>query len=103
MNIIFFGTSLFAAKILEDLLKEDFSVAAVVTRIDKPQGRRLELLPPPVKTFLIDQKSRIPILQPLKASTAEFEKTLEAYKPDIFVVVAYGEIIKKNWYEKSIY
>lgn len=96
MNIIFFGTSTFAAHILDSLLKNNFTVKAVVTRVDKPQGRNQQLLPPPIKAFIQKSGIQIPVLQPKKASTEEFEKILKSYSPDIFVVIAYGEIIKKN-------
>ncbi len=37
---------------------------------------------------------RLPVHQPAKASTPEFAALLKSYNPDIFVVVAYGEILK---------
>lgn len=95
MRLIFFGTSSFAARILEFLLKEKAEVAAVVTRPDRQRGRSLHFLPPPVKEALCKIHSTIPIHQPEKASTAEFAETLRSYHADLFVVVAYGEILKQ--------
>jgi methionyl-tRNA formyltransferase len=38
----------------------------------------------------------LPIHQPEKASTPDFEALLRTYNADLFIVVAYGEIIKQN-------
>ena len=92
MRIVFFGTSSFAAKVLKYLLANDAGVVAVVTRPDKPQGRSSKLTAPPVK----DVAGNLPVYQPIKASTDDFASQLKDIRPDLFVVVAYGEIIKKN-------
>ena len=46
MKIVFFGTPLFAAQILEYLIKNCVEVCAVVTQPDRPQGRGLYALSP---------------------------------------------------------
>lgn len=96
MKIVFFGTSAFAAKILEYLLCHHKNIVAVVTRIDKPRGRTQKILPSSVKEFILQKYPSIPLFQPIKASTEDFAQLLHTLKPDLFVVVAYGEIIKKN-------
>ncbi|MCX6989799.1 MAG: methionyl-tRNA formyltransferase [Chlamydiae bacterium] len=96
MKIVFWGTSEFAARILSDLLAKSFEIVAVVTRLDMPQGRSLHLSPPPVKKFLIESGSKIPVHQPEKASTLEFSQILSSYNADLFLVVAYGEILRQN-------
>ncbi len=92
MKIIFFGTSPFAASLLNCLLQHRQNVVAVVTRPDKPKGRSLKLTAPPVKEFV--QQTEIPVLQPVKASTPEFAAKLKTFSPDLFIVAAYGEILK---------
>lgn len=96
MKIIFFGTSLFAAEILTHLKKSNHQLLAVVTRPDMPKGRAQKLLPPPVKETALEHFPNVPIHQPVKASTEEFAQTVKEYNPDLFLVVAYGEIIKQN-------
>lgn len=96
IKIVFFGTSDFAANILLYLIEKGVTVCAVVTRPDKPRGRSSNLLPPPVKEELLKIHSSLPIYQPRKASTEEFSNILKKYEADLFVVVAYGEIIKEN-------
>lgn len=96
MKVVFFGTSSFAANVLSFLIENQISIQAIVTRVDKPKGRNLELSYPPVKQTAVQVCPHIPIYQPIKASTPEFAEILKSLDPDLFVVVAYGEIIKQN-------
>jgi len=94
MNIVFFGTSPFAANLLDCLLKAKINVVAVVTRTDKPQGRSLKVSAPPVKELASQSYPDLPVLQPLKSSTPEFAEHLKKFNSDLFIVAAYGEILK---------
>jgi methionyl-tRNA formyltransferase len=93
MRILFFGTSVFAAKILSYLLQHHFPIVAVVTQPDRPRGRHLHSAFSPVKEAAL--AANILILQPEKISTPEYAEILKSYRADLFLVVAYGEIIKK--------
>lgn len=95
MNIIFFGTPDFAVPSLEQLLAHsDLNVLAVVTQPDKRRGRGNELLPSPVKA--IAQTHQLPLYQPKSVKrdeeTLAFLRTAQA---DVFVVVAYGQILSQ--------
>ncbi len=96
MKIIFFGTAPIAAHILSYLYEKDVKVLAVVTRPDRPRGRTLQLQPSAVKETSLRLHREIPIFQPEKASIEEFAQLLQTFEPDLFVVAAYGEIIKTN-------
>ncbi len=96
MKIVFFGTSPFAARILSFLLSQNINVLAVVTRPDRPRGRSQHVSAPPVKEMALQLKPQLPIHQPEKASIPDFAALLQKYNADLFVVVAYGEIIKQN-------
>lgn len=96
MRIVFFGTSVFSAQVLEFLCKQGVFPVAIVTRPDRPQGRALQLAPSPVKTTARRLLPDIPIFQPEKASTDEFCAQLKEFSSDLFLVVAYGEILRKN-------
>ncbi|MBS3903780.1 MAG: methionyl-tRNA formyltransferase [Simkania sp.] len=97
MNIVFFGTSSFAGEVFAFLQKQPAcEIIALVTRPDRPRGRDLELQPSPLKAKALALGAQVPLFQPIKASTEEFAETLRALSPDLFVVVAYGEIIKQN-------
>ena len=92
-NILFFGTPLFAAKILEFLIEKKVSISAVVTQPDRPKGRKL--IPTPSATKML-VGSTIPLLQPEKASDPQFLNKLEEIKADLYVVVAYGQILSRK-------
>lgn len=94
MRIIFMGTAELSCASLEKLAHdEQFSVAAVVTQPDKPKGRDLKLQPSPVK--ILAQKLHFPILQPVKARDEKFISQLRELKPELIVVVAYGQILSQ--------
>ena len=71
-----------------------YQVVGVVTQPDRASGRGRELKSPPVKTLAI--KLNIPILQPEKLRTPEAMDQLRAWNPDLIVVVAFGQILKKD-------
>jgi len=96
MRVIFFGTPLFAAHVLEDLFRQCINIVAVVSKPDRPQGRSLEPIPTPVKLVAQAFDPQLPIYQPEVASDLAFADTLQKHQADLFVVVAYGEIIKEH-------
>ncbi|HEX4350563.1 MAG TPA: methionyl-tRNA formyltransferase [Verrucomicrobiae bacterium] len=92
MRIVFMGTAELSCASLEKLAGHgEFSIAAVVTQPDKPKGRDLKLTPSPVK--VLAEKLNLPVLQPLKAREESFIRQLRELKPDLMVVVAYGQIL----------
>lgn len=96
LRVVFMGTPDFAVPALEVIHAHsgDFWVAGVYTQPDKPVGRGLELRPTPVKTKALEYGLKI--FQPEKLSLpGEYEK-LQALAPDVIVVVAYGQILRKN-------
>ncbi len=88
------GTPEFAVPSLRALIESGEKVVAVVTQPDKPKGRGLEVLPPPVK--VLAEKFAIPVLQPAKIKTEEFFNELKEFNPDLICVTAYGKILPKN-------
>jgi methionyl-tRNA formyltransferase len=94
VRVVFWGTPDFAAPALRALIGEGFDVVGVVTQPDKPQGRSREIIPSPVKQIAVDEE--IPVHQPKNARDLELLKTLEALKPDVSVVVAYGHILPQK-------
>ena len=92
MKVVFCGTPEFAVPSLEAVLAAGHEVPLVLTQPDRPAGRRLELQAPPVKTLA--QGRGIRVLQPEKIrSNEELRGSLEALRPDVIVVVAYGRVI----------
>ena len=87
------GTPDFAVPSLE-ALKDKVDLIAVITQPDRPKGRGHKLMPSPVKTWALDNS--IQVLQPEKIKTEEATEQLEHLKPDLIVVVAFGQILSKR-------
>jgi methionyl-tRNA formyltransferase len=96
MRIVYFGTPHFAAHILSYLVSKKVDVIAVVTRPEKPRGRQLKVQPSAVKEWVKIYAPQLPLFEPEKASHPDFVEVLKKFAPDLFVVVAFGEILKKN-------
>lgn len=96
MKIVFFGTPQFAVPTLEALLdNSEFEIAAVVTQPDKRRGRGTELSPSPVKA--IAESHKIPVWQPKSVKKdAETLEKLRSTQADVFVVIAYGQILSQE-------
>jgi methionyl-tRNA formyltransferase len=98
MRVVFFGTPDFAVPTLEKLLSEpDFEVVGVVSQPDNRRGRGNQVTPPPVKAAAIAKNPNLQIWQPdrLKKDKQVLEE-LVATNADVFVVVAYGQILSQK-------
>jgi methionyl-tRNA formyltransferase len=96
MRVVFFGTPQFAAEVLQYLIENHINIVSVITKPDRPKGRSSEPVPTPVKQIAQSQNPAIPVHQPELVSAPDFADTLRAYNADLFVVVAYGEILKQH-------
>lgn len=96
MKVIFFGTPEFAVPSLDRLLStSEFEVAGVVTQPDKQRGRGKKLTPSPIKSLALTHK--LPVWQPQRIKKDVVTLTqLEQAQADIFVVVAYGQILSQK-------
>ncbi|MGD9105533.1 MAG: methionyl-tRNA formyltransferase [Desulfobacterales bacterium] len=88
------GTPKFAVPALNTLCKSNQNVVLVVTQPDRPKGRGRKVIPPPVKEVAINLRYKVD--QPSSVRTVEFANRIANHKPDIIVVVAFGQIIPKN-------
>jgi methionyl-tRNA formyltransferase len=94
VRIVFFGTPVFAARILEYIVSNSsHDIVGVVSKPDAPKGRGQRLVATPVKESAQKVLPSIPVFQPEKASTPSVIEQLRLLNADLFVVVAYGEII----------
>lgn len=91
MRIVFFGTPEFAVPSLEALLRAGHQVLQVVSRPDRPAGRRLRVSRPAVAACAAEHG--LPLSQPEKAGADEFFRPFSTLAPDVAVVVAYGKLI----------
>ena len=88
------GTPDFAVGTLKELIDNQYDVVAVVTQPDKPKGRSKELVFSPVKEEAV--KNNIQVLQPERARDEAFVEELRKYNADVFVVVAFGQLLPKS-------
>jgi len=89
------GTPDFAVPSLRALVEHGYDILAVVTQPDRPRGRGRKMLPSPVKRAAMELG--LEILQPQLVSTPEFCKEIRLKSPDLLVVVAFGQILKKDF------
>ena len=90
-RIIFFGTPNFAIPTLKELLQGTDEVVAVVTQPDREKGRGRKVIPSPVKELAL--RHELTVLQPEKVREGAFQERMKNLQPELFVVVAYGQIL----------
>ncbi len=91
MRFLFMGTAEFACPTLQALAASEHEALAVVTQPDRPRGRGRQPAMTPVKGVALELE--LPILQPARLRREAVIDELAAFKPDIIVVVAYGNIL----------
>jgi methionyl-tRNA formyltransferase len=92
------GTPKIALPSLRALLNDSrFEVVGVITQPDRPAGRRMQLQPTPVRQsateYNLQAGQPLPILTPEKVNTAELRDTVAGWRPDVAVVIAFGQIL----------
>jgi methionyl-tRNA formyltransferase len=92
-RVVFMGSPDFSLPTLR-ALAEVYKVVGVVTQPDRVSGRGRELRPPPVKPLA--QELDIPVIQPEKLRQPEAMEQLRLWNPDLIVVAAFGQILKKD-------
>jgi len=93
MRIAFFGTPEPAAAYLQPLLGAGHEIVAVVTQPDRPAGRGRQLRPSAVREMA--EALGLHVMTPESASDAPFLTAFGALAPELGVVVAYGQILKR--------
>ncbi|MDF2635673.1 MAG: Methionyl-tRNA formyltransferase [Pelosinus sp.] len=94
LRVVFMGTPDFAVPCLDTLIKDGYNVVAVVTQPDRPKGRGQKLAESPVKQAAIAYG--LPVLQPNKVKDVGFQQELLLLKPDVIVVVAFGQLLPQS-------
>jgi methionyl-tRNA formyltransferase len=93
LRLVFMGTPDFAVPALQKLIDLGELVVTVVTQPDRPKGRGQRLASPPVK--ILAESHGIAVLQPAKVRAPEFIEVMRGLRPDMIVVVAFGQILPK--------
>ena len=95
------GTPDFSVPVLTAMKEAGHDMLAAVTQPDKPKGRGKEMQMTPVKAKALELG--IPVLQPKRVRDPEFVEQLRELKPDVMVVVAFGQILTKEVLEVPKY
>jgi methionyl-tRNA formyltransferase len=93
VRIVFMGSPDFAVPVLEALAR-NYPLVGVVTQPDRPAGRGGKPHPPAVKKSAI--QLNLPIIQPEKLRHPEAMGQLQAWKPDLVIVAAFGQILRQE-------
>ena len=93
MKILFMGSPDFAIPALERLIDDGHEIVGVVSVPDKPKGRGKKLTPMPLKAKAIELG--LEVYTPDTLRDGAFAEVLDALKPEMIVVVAYGKILPK--------
>ena len=91
MRVVFMGTPDIAATCLKQILEDGFQVVGVYTQPDRPKGRGMKMVAPPVKELALEHG--IPVFQPEHFKDPETVEQLRRLNPDVCAVVAYGRIL----------
>jgi methionyl-tRNA formyltransferase len=92
VRVVMLGTGDFAVPTFQSLCEAGgVQVVALVTQPDRPQGRKQELIPSPIKLAALARG--IPVLQPEDVNAPEGVAAIRALDPDFLVTAAYGQIL----------
>ena len=94
MRVVFMGTPDIAAVCLKQLIADGFDIVACYTQPDRPKGRGMKMVMPPVKEVALEHG--IPVYQPENFRADETVEELRALRPDVCAVVAYGRILPQR-------
>ncbi len=95
LRIVFMGTPDFAVTILEHLVTNNYTIAGVITAVDKPAGRGRKLNQSAVKKYALSQN--LPVLQPKNLKSEEFQAELKDLNANLQIVVAFRMLPKSVW------
>ena len=94
MRVVFMGTPDIAATCLKKIIADGFEVVGVYTQPDRPKGRGMKMVFPPVKEVAI--ANNLPVFQPENFRENETVEQLKNLRPDVVAVVAYGRILPQR-------
>jgi len=94
-KIIFMGTPQFSVPVLETLAKSSYKISCVYTQSPKKSNRGQKLNSSPIQNSA--ENLNLVIRNPNNLNTDQELKFLKEVKPDIVIVVAYGQLISKKF------
>ena len=97
MKIIFLGSGEFGIPCLDALRKSGHKLAMVLTQSPHPAGRGRKIHPTP--SALWAKANSIPCIETENVNSPEIIATIAQCKPDVAVVIAFGQKIRQRTYQ----
>ena len=97
--VVFMGTPEFAVPTLDILIKKKFNILKVYTQPPKKSKRGQKINSSPIENFC--KKNKINFGNPARLDNEDEFNIFKKLLPDIVIVVAYGQIIPKNFLTKT--
>ncbi len=94
MRTVFFGSAGFGLPSLKALHESGARIECVVTQPDRPKGRGLSLGQTVIKEYALAK--HLQVFQPERINTGESLGFLKSLKADLFVVIAYGQLLSQE-------
>jgi len=99
LKIVFMGTPEFSLPTLEAIIKSKFNILSVYTQPPKKSKRGQKINSSPVEYFC--RKNKLNFRNPINLNSKEEFEIVKELSPDIVIVVAYGNIIPKTFFNLS--
>ena len=97
LKIVFMGTPDFSVPSLEALIKNKFNIISVYTQPPAKSNRGQKINVSPIEEF--SKKNKLNFRNPKNLNSEEEFKIFKELSTDLVIVVAYGQIIPKNFLE----
>ncbi len=94
-KIVFMGTPDFSVPALEALIKNNFDIVSIYTQPPKKSKRGLKVNPSAIEKCSI--KNKLNLQNPINLNIENEYKIFKKLSADLVVVVAYGQLIPKNF------
>jgi methionyl-tRNA formyltransferase len=95
LRIVFMGTPEFAVGILDTIIKNNYTVAGVITAADKPAGRGQKIKYSAVKEYALAHN--LTLMQPTNLKDESFLAELKALNANLQIVVAFRMLPEVVW------
>lgn len=94
MNIIFLGSSQFGEQSLRALIANGHKISCVITQPDRAKGRGLAISSTLIKETA--EELGLKVFQPPSVNSPVAIKSLKDLNPDLFVIIAYGQLLSQH-------
>ena len=94
MNIVYLGSGQFGLPCLDAILGSRHKIALVITQPAQPAGRGRKEKPTPVAEWAVE--NNIPVIEAHDVNSPEIIDKIKSCKPDLLVVIAFGQKISKD-------